>query len=106
MQNREYRTAVRACEIEITQKPYMVKLYGLKKAMIDRLDSLYQTFYNSVVHKSSKYNTISNSILSFLDTLCILIILFVGVLMVSRGKYNSWLCCCNDRLFCCLQHNY
>lgn len=89
IQNREYRTSVRACEIEITQKPYLIKLYGLKNGVISRLDSLYQTFYKDVVCRSSKYNTISSSILSFLDPFCIVMILLIGALMVSKGSITA-----------------
>lgn len=89
VQNREYRTTVRSYETEITEKPHIVIIYGLKNAMIERLNTLYQIYYDKVVRKSSRYETFSKSILSFLDTFCVLVILFVGALLVSQGSITA-----------------
>ncbi len=86
---KEYRTALRSYETEITVQPHTIILYGLKNAMLARLDHLYQTYYENVVRKSSRYNTVADNILSWLNTFCILLILFAGALMVSRGSITA-----------------
>ncbi len=89
LQDKEYKTALRACETEMTEKPHLIKLFGMKQAMIARLDGLYREYFNSVVTKNSRYKTIGDNILSFLKTACVLVILFAGALMVSRGLITA-----------------
>ncbi len=89
LQEKEYRTTLRSYETEITVQPHTVILYGLKNAMLARLDRLYRTHYENVVRKSSRYNTVADNILSWLNTFCILLILFTGALMVSRGSITA-----------------
>lgn len=86
---REYSTQVRAYETEITEKPHIVKLYGLSQPLINRLDKIYQCYFKDIFSKSVKYTTISNNISSFLDTFCIIIILFVGAIMVAGGTISA-----------------
>ena len=86
---REYNTQVRAYETEITERPHIVKLYGLSEPLINRLDKIYQCYYKEVFRKSVKYTTLSNNISSFLDTFCITIILFVGAIMVAGGTVSA-----------------
>lgn len=88
-ETREYRSSVRALETEITKKPHIVKLYGLSESLIERLDKLYKNYYKTVFCKSSKYNTLADSVLSFLDIFCILLILFVGAIMVSNDIIST-----------------
>lgn len=88
-QIREYKTSVRAFETEITKKPHIVKFYGLSNSLIEKLDNLYKKYYKTVFCKNIKYNTIADSILSFLDTFCILAILFIGAAMVSNESITT-----------------
>lgn len=88
-QAREYKTSVRAFETEITKKPYIVKIYGLSNSLSEILDNLYKKYYKTVFCKNIKYNTIADSILSFLDTFCILAILFIGATMVSNESITT-----------------
>lgn len=46
-------------------------------------------YFHKVVKKNSRYKTIADSILSMLDTVCVLLILFVGALMVSFGAITA-----------------
>jgi len=88
-QVREYKTSVRVYETEITKKPHIIKLYGLANCLIKRLDDLYNQYYKTVISKNIKYSTIADCILSFLDTFCILVILFIGATMVSNESITT-----------------
>lgn len=83
-QTRKYNTRVRAYETEITGKPYVVKMYGLKDAFINRLDKLYRKYFKNVQVKSIRCQSVSDNILKFLDTFCVLIILLAGAVMVAK----------------------
>lgn len=87
-ETREYQSRVRAFETEITTKPHIIKLYGLSTALTARLDNLFKKYYTTIFRKSVCYNAVSDSILSFLDTFCILAVLFVGAIMVSNGSIS------------------
>lgn len=89
IKDKQYKTTLRAYEMEMTEKPHMIRLYGMKKAVIARLDRLYMEYFHKVVKKNSRYKTIADSILSMLDTVCVLLILFVGALMVSFGAITA-----------------
>lgn len=89
IQDKEYKTTLRAYEMEMTEKPHMIRLYGMKKSVIARLDGLYMEYFHKVVKKNSRYKTIADSILSVLDTVCVLMILFVGAVMVSCGAITA-----------------
>lgn len=42
LQEKEYRTTLRSYEMEITEKPHTIILYGLKNALLERFNGLYQ----------------------------------------------------------------
>lgn len=89
LQEKEYRTTLRSYEMEITEKPHTIILYGLKNALLERFNGLYQSYYENVVRKSSRCNTIADAVRSWLDTFCVLLILFSGALFVSRGSMTA-----------------
>ena len=84
-QTREYNTKVREYETEITMKPYVVRMYGLKNAFIEKIDGLYHEYFKNVQTKDITCKTVADKLTSFLDTFCILIILLAGAALVAAG---------------------
>lgn len=62
--DKEYQAELREYETEMTERPHIVRLYGLKKAIIERFDRLYLGYFRRAVRRSSRYRTIAGSILS------------------------------------------
>ncbi len=89
LEEKAYKTKLRSMEMEIAGQPHMVKMYGLGKAVPERQNRLFSDYFQKVVRKNSRYKTIADKILAFLDTFCVLLILFVGALLVSRGKISA-----------------
>lgn len=88
-QTREYNTRVRAYETEFTKNAWQIKLFGLSKMLIKRLDSKYYEYYNGVYRKNVKCLSVADNILSFLDTFCMFLILFVGAFIISTGRISA-----------------
>ena len=88
-EKRKYASSVRTIETEITRKPHIIKLYGLSEQLIKKIDDLYKIHYQNTIKKSVTYNSISSNILSFLNTFCTIIILFLGAVLVSYGDIST-----------------
>jgi len=80
---------VRSQEMEMTAQPHMIKLFGMSEAMIKKLNRMYQVFYQEVLQKSVACKTIANQIQAFMNTFCLLVILFIGAIMVSKGSLTA-----------------
>nr|WP_307989721.1 ABC transporter ATP-binding protein [uncultured Niameybacter sp.] len=85
LETRAYKDMESCYEREIIAQPHIVKMYGLKDSMINRLNEMYYTYFKEVQVKSIVCQTVSKNILGFLDTFCVLIILLIGAIMVVRG---------------------
>lgn len=85
-ETREYGSNVRNVETEMTKHACSVKIFGLKKFFLSKLNVLYTAFYKKIFKRKNNCNVISGSILSFLGSLCTLSILFVGAIMVSKNS--------------------
>ena len=88
-ETREYNAKVRAYETEFTTKPHIIKLFGLSTPMVEKMNSIFQIFYRKVFVKKTRCTTIADQISSFLNTFCILVILLIGALLVSRGMITA-----------------
>lgn len=85
-ETREYNTILRAYETDITGKPYIVKLFGLKKSFIKRFDKIYQENFKKTESKDIACKTFAEHASLFLDTFCTLAILLVGAVFVAKGS--------------------
>lgn len=83
---REYNTILRAYETEITSKPYIVKLFGLKKSFIKRFDQIYQQNFKNTEAKDIACKIFAEHASLFLDTFCTIIILLAGAILVAKGS--------------------
>ncbi len=83
---KEYGLKTSIYETEIIQNPHIVKLFGLKRALIQKLNNLYKEYYDRIIKKSTRYNSIVDCITSFISTFCELAILLVGAILVSKGQ--------------------
>lgn len=85
MQIQEYASEVREYETEITKKPAVIRLYGLKDAFIKEFDRLFGHYFENVQKKSIRCKQLAGGISSFLDSLATLLILFAGAALVAKG---------------------
>ena len=84
-----YNTQVRVYETEITRKPHVVKLYGLKNKLVRRLDELFLEYFKNIFCKKMKYNTLVKYILEFSDKVCSIVVLLFGAFLVSKGDVTA-----------------
>lgn len=88
-ETRDYQTKLRACEAEITEKPHIIRIFGLTEPLIGRMEQLFQTYFKNVFKKSAFCAAIADTAASYLDTFCILVILFVGAVMTAQGFVSA-----------------
>lgn len=84
-QEREYRTRMRAQEAEMTRNPCAAKLYGLFGAFLERFGQSFQSYYQNTLRGSTACSVTAGSILSFLDTFCLLLLMFTGAVLMTKG---------------------
>ncbi len=89
MKTREYNGKVKSYETDITKKPHVVKLLGLKEAFVERLDDIYKDYYKTTYNKSLTGLVLARNMSAFLNTFCTLIILLVGAVMVADGSITA-----------------
>ena len=88
-QEREYRTQVRAYETEMTRRPCAARLYGLFGAFLERFDHCFQSYYRDTLRGSAACSVTAGSILSFLDTFCLLLLLSAGAALLAGGRITA-----------------
>ena len=84
-ETRAYTSQRRSLEAEITQRPCMVKLYGLESAFGEKAHSLYQSFFCQTEKKSIRLSAAAQALSSFTETFCILAILLSGSFLAAKG---------------------
>lgn len=89
LQNRQYNTDIRSYETEITTKPFLVKLFGLKDAFCVRLDARYRQYYSQVKKKDIVLRTVADNIASFVTVISTIMILLIGSVMVANGSITA-----------------
>lgn len=87
--NREYEEKERALELEVTTKSCSVRLMGITDAMISRVKGLFEEYYKSTIKTGTIYNASINSIMSILDQLSVILILFVGAYLAGNGVIST-----------------
>ncbi|MBE5818959.1 MAG: ABC transporter ATP-binding protein [Clostridiales bacterium] len=86
---RAYQTQVRSYEFEILEQPHKVKLYGLTMPLLERFDRIYLKYFGDTLRKSIRLNAISSNLSGALDTLCTIIILLSGAVLVANNKMTA-----------------
>lgn len=87
-ESRNYRMQVRGKEMEMTAAPHMITVLGIKKAWMEKMNQLYQSFFRTVEKKSIRCNVVTENVSAFLNTFCILLILCFGAIMTADGILN------------------
>lgn len=88
-ETRDYQTALRSRETDITEKPHVVRIFGLTDPLLERLDKLYQTYFHNIFSKNALCSAIADTASSYLDTFCILAILLTGAVMTAKGYISA-----------------
>lgn len=74
-QTREYYAKIRMHETDMTTKPHMIRILGLKKIWIQKFDRLFQNYYRDVFVKHIHYLVTADIIQKFVNTFCLFTIL-------------------------------
>lgn len=80
-----YRMQVRSKETEMTAMPYMINMLGIKNAWFEKMNQLFRKYYAKTGRKSIRCEVITGNISNFLNTFCILLILWIGAVMTAKG---------------------
>ena len=87
-EDKEYVSRVHIYETEICERPYNVIFMGLGEKYLDFLDKLYRSFFQNTQKKSIRLSLVSSSVNSFVDTVCMLIVLLVGAFLAAKGTIS------------------
>lgn len=88
-QRRLFKSKVRGYETEISNKPHMIKLFGLSKALIEKIQAVFERYYNETYCKEAWFSVIYKNVSAFVERFCYLLVLFIGVIMTSVGSVTS-----------------
>lgn len=88
MKEKEYASAVRACETDISDRAYLINLLGIRKPFVARLDKQYDVFFKDTKKKSIRLNAVIENVKSLVDTFCMMIILLIGAYLVATNKIS------------------
>ena len=83
-----YHAARRACETDVTRKPWLVRLWGLKLPLLGRINALFDEYYRKTAVPSLKTKVVTEQTPRFIDTLAALILFGAGALCVSHGAIS------------------
>lgn len=85
---REYESSVRSAETDFSSRAHLVNLFGIRQRLIERLDRRYHTFFEATGKKSIRLSAAVNSIQSFVNTICLTVVLLVGAYFVALGRIS------------------
>lgn len=84
MEEKNYDATRRAYETEITQKPYMVTMWGLKCSLLTRLSWLYKAYYRETARQYTIYKTLMEYLPSILNLISSMTVFIIGAMMVAH----------------------
>ena len=87
-ETKEYESSVGAAENDFSSRAHLVNLFGISQMLIDRQDRRYHTFFEATKRKSLRLNAAINSIQSFIDTICLTVVLLVGAYFVAFDRIS------------------
>lgn len=87
-ETKEYESSVRAAENDFSSRAHLVNLFGISQMLIDRQDSRYHTFFEATKRKSLRLNAAINSIQSFINIICLTVVLLVGAYFVAFDRIS------------------
>lgn len=82
-EEKEYASAVRSYETDMSDRAHLINLFGMREPFLSRFERLYQAYFKNTKKKSIRLEAAVKSVQSLIDTLCIMMILFVGAYMVA-----------------------
>jgi len=85
---KEYESSVRSAETDFSDRAHPVGLFGLGQKLIGRQDRRYRAFFEATKKKSIRLNAAVNSIQSFVNTICLTVVLLAGAYFVARGRIS------------------
>lgn len=86
---REYTTNIYVNENELLKNTYMNVLLGVKKRWIEKMDKLFQSYYETIYQKNVFFKAVSENLISFMDTFCMVMIMFIGAVMIAKGLIST-----------------
>lgn len=86
---KEYESCVRAAETDFSGRAHLVNLFGISQELIGRQDRRYHDFFEATKKKSLRLNAAVNSIQTFVDTICLTVVLLVGAYFVALGRIST-----------------
>ena len=85
---KKYHSMVRSCETDIAHRAHLINLFGLGEPFCNHLNKLYDAFFQTTKKKSIHLNTTVESIQSFVDTLCMMMVLLIGAYFAAVNKIS------------------
>lgn len=85
---KEYESSVRSAETDFSSRAHLVSLFGISQLLIGRQDRRYHAFFETTKKKSLRLNAAVNSIQSFVNTICLTVVLLVGAYFVALGRIS------------------
>ena len=82
-ENKEYASATRSDETDFSCRAHLINLFGMSQAMIDRQDARYVAFFYATKRKSIRLENAANTVRSFTNMVCMLVVLLTGAYFVS-----------------------
>ena len=64
-------------------------LLGVKKRWIEKMDKLFQSYYETIYQKNVFFKAVSENLISFMDTFCMVMIMFIGAVMIAKGLIST-----------------
>ena len=86
---REYHSLVRSCEFEVLEQPHKVKMFGLTSSFLEKFNQIYLAFFRNTFKKSVILESVVFNISSTLDTICAIVILLFGSILVAMGDMTA-----------------
>lgn len=80
-----YQAKRRDCESDIITRPDMIKLWGIRKGVVERIDNLFQKYYCDSAIYQINCKVIAEQTQTLANQVSIVMMLFVGALMVAHG---------------------
>ncbi len=88
-QTREYRSATRAREAELTTVPHTLRLLGLAERWRALLDTEFRRYYAITLRKKTVFDAVAGGAKALTDTAATLLILLIGALFVAEGSIGT-----------------
>ena len=87
-QEKQYLAMRRDYESDAVTNLHIIKMWGIKKSVLDRIKKLFQKYYEETASRQMAYTVFYEQVKEFMNHFILILLLLFGAVMVAKGSIS------------------